>query len=71
MNEITRIYHEHHGIDGYRKMKIFLKRKNIYLSFPTVHKYMNKELKLYSIVQRKKVRYEKGKEYKTYPNLLK
>lgn len=34
-------------------MRVFLERKNIKLSALTVHKYMNKELKLYSIVRRK------------------
>ena len=40
-------------------MRVFLERKNIKLSAPTVHKYMNKELKLYSVVRRKKPNYEK------------
>ena len=35
LKEITTIYHEHNGVDGYRSMQIFLKRKHIYLSAPT------------------------------------
>lgn len=52
--EIQKIYHNHGGVDGYRSMRVFLERKNIRLSAPTVHKYMNKELGLLAIVRRKK-----------------
>lgn len=43
---INEIYHENNGILGYRQMKIFLARKGIFLSNLTVHKYMNKDMKL-------------------------
>lgn len=67
---IERIYHKHHGVDGYRSMRVFLRRENIELSNPTVHKYMNKELKLYSVVRRKKPNYEKGNPHKVFENLI-
>ena len=51
-------------------MRVFLERKNIKLSAPTVHKYMNKELKLYSVVRRKKPNYEKGTSHKIFDNLI-
>jgi len=52
--QIEEIYHSHNGIDGYRKMKIYLFRRKIKLSPLTVHKYMNTELQLRSVVRRKK-----------------
>ena len=51
-------------------MCIFLKRKHIHLSALTVHKYMNKELGLYSIVRPKKPSYVKGKPHKVFDNLI-
>jgi transposase InsO family protein len=50
-------------------MRIFLNRKSISLSNPTVHKYMN-ELGLRSIVVPKKPKYKKGDCYKKFDNLL-
>ena len=68
---IQEIYHEHNGVDGYRSMKVYLEGKGIKLSNLTVHKYMNKELKLSSIVRRKKPNYRKGKPHKIFDNLIK
>jgi putative transposase len=51
-------------------MRIFLNRKSIVLSKTTVHKYMNKELGLISIVKRKKPGYVKGHAHKVFQNLL-
>lgn len=51
-------------------MKVFLSRKGIILSKTTVHKYMNKELGLTSIIKRKKPDYVKGHVHKIFPNLL-
>ena len=45
-------------------MKVYLERKGIVLSRITVHKYMNKELGLVSIVRRKKPTYESGEAHK-------
>jgi transposase InsO family protein len=68
--EITDIYHKNDGVLGYRNMRVFLKRKNIHLSNPTIHKYMNTELGLMSVVRRKKPNYKKGDAHKTFSNLL-
>lgn len=68
--EIRKIYHDHGGVDGYRSMRVFLERKNIRLSAPTVHKYMNKELGLLAIVRRKKANHQMGKPHKVFPNLI-
>ena len=70
LNKITEIYHEAEGRLGHRKMRIFLLRKSIILSKTTVHKYMNKELGLTSIVVKKKPGYIKGQVHKVFPNLL-
>ena len=70
LTEIKKIYHENNGINGYRSMRVFLERKNIKLSAQTVHKYMNKELKLYSVVRRKKPNYEKRNTHKVFDNLI-
>lgn len=68
---IRQIYHELGGNLGYRFMKIFLDRKNIHLSNNTVHKYMNREMKLYYVPRRKKPGYKKCVQHKLFPNLLK
>ena len=70
LNTINVVYHDHNGVDGYRSMRVFLARKNIILSNPTVHKYMNKELHLYSIVCKKNYHYENGEAHKIFPNLI-
>lgn len=70
LTEIQNIYHEHEGVDGYRSMRVFLERKNIRLSAPTVHKYMNTELELYAIVRKKRPNYEKGTPHKVFDNLI-
>lgn len=70
LNEIKKIYHEHNGVDGYRSMKIYLQRKGICVSNLTVHKYMNCELGLNSIVRRKKPDYRKGTAHKVFDNIL-
>ena len=51
-------------------MPIFLVRKQIILSKTTIHKYMNKERKLYCICRRKKPGYKKGFAHKIFPNHL-
>lgn len=70
-NEIQKIYHDTEGKLGHRSMQIFLARKKIIISKTTVHKYMNKELGLTSIVKRRKPGYVKGHAHKVFPNLLK
>ena len=51
-------------------MKIYLARKGYSYSFTTIHKYMNVELGLHSIVRPKKPRQEQGKAHKVFENKL-
>ena len=67
---ISTIYHETNGILGYRTMKIFLERKGIFISNLTTHKYMNKELQIKSVTQKKKPNYKHGYEHKKFANLI-
>lgn len=69
--EIRDIYHELGGILGHRSMRVFLARKQIFLSKTTVHKYMNKELHLQCVCRRKRPGYQKGHAHTIFPNLLK
>lgn len=71
LEEITEIYHEHNGVDGYRRMKVYLERKGYNLSNLTIHKYMNDELRLYSIVRKKRPDYRKSTAHQVFDNLLK
>lgn len=68
--QIEEIYHSHNGVDGYRKMKIYLQRRLINLSLPTVQKYMNGDLHLRAVVRRKKPAYQKSSPHKIFPYLL-
>ena len=70
-DQIKEIYHSHNGVDGYRSMKVYLERKGYSYSLTTIHKYMNTELGLRSIVRPKKPRYEHGKPHKIFDNKLK
>ncbi len=70
LTEIERIYHGNNGVVGYRSMKVYLDRKSIHLSNLTVHRYMNKELRLKSIVRRKKHDYHYGEAHRKFDNLL-
>ena len=67
---IVSIYHKNHGILGYRQMKIFLEREGIRISCTTCHRYMNTELKLYSIRRRKRNINVTGKHHNAFDNLL-
>ena len=51
-------------------MKAYLECKGIVLSRITVHKYMNKELGLTSIVRCKNSTYEHGELHKKFDNLI-
>ena len=51
-------------------MRIYLARKGYFYSAATVHKYMNTELGLHSIVRPKKPGYEYGKPHKVFDNKL-
>lgn len=68
--QIREIYHSHNGVDGYRSMKVYLERKGYRYSMTTVHKYMNTELGLRSIVRPKKPGYEHGKAHKVFDNKI-
>ncbi len=70
LRTIERIYHDTEGKPGHRSIMIFLARKGVFLSKTTIHKYMNKELGLTSIVRRKRPGYVKGNPHKVFPNLL-
>ena len=52
-------------------MKVYLKRKGYSYSNTTVHKYMNTELGLRSVVRPKKPGYEHGNPHKVFDNKLK
>lgn len=68
--QIQEIYHIHNGVDGYRSMKVYLEHRGYSYSTATVHKYMNTELGLHSIVRPKKPEYEYGKPHKIFDNKL-
>jgi len=51
-------------------MTVYLARKGYQYSFATIHKYMNTELRLCSIVRPKKPDYEHGKPHKIFSNKL-
>ena len=69
--QIRDIYHNHNGVDGYRSMTAYLERRGYRYSRTTVHKYMNKELGLHSIVRPKKPGAKPGKPHKVFENKLK
>ena len=69
-DQIQEIYHLHNGVDGYRRMKIYLDRKGYHYSMSTVYTYMNIELNLHSIVRHKKPRYASGKTHKVFDNKI-
>ena len=69
--QIEEIYHSHNGIDGYRRMTVYLKRRGYHYSRTTIHTYMNQELGLRSIVRPKKRGTKPGKPHKVFDNLLK
>lgn len=70
MTQIRDIYHSHHGVDGYRSMTVYLARRGYHYSPATIHKYMNTELGLYSIVRPQKPDYEHGKPHRIFENKL-
>ena len=71
ISDITETYHERKGIPGYRLMTALLKSKGISISATTCHKYMNAELRLFSVTRRHKPGYRKGAAHKVFDNLLK
>ena len=67
---IREIYHAHNGVAGYRTMTVYLARRGCHYSAITVHKYMNTEMRLYSLVRPKKPGYRRGKPHKVFENKL-
>ena len=68
--QIQEIYHQHNGVDGYRSMTVYLSRRGYHYSSLTIHKYMNVELGLRSIVRPKKPDDQHGKPHKVFENRL-
>ena len=68
--KIQDIYHRHNGVDGYRRMAAYLKQEGYNRSFTTIHKYMNTELGLRSIVRPKKPWIKPEKPHKVFENRL-
>ena len=58
------------GVDDYRSIHFYLGREGYNISLLTVHKYMNKELGLYSISRKRKPDYEYGTPHKVFDNKL-
>lgn len=69
-SQIRDIYHEHKGVDGYRAMTVYLARRGYHYNPTTIHKYMNTEMKLFSIVRPKKLGNEHGRPHKVFENKL-
>ena len=69
-SEIEKIYHEHNGVDGYRSMTVYLSRRGYAYSTTTIHKDMNVEMGLCSIVRPKKPDYKPGTPHKVFENKL-
>ena len=68
--QIDEIYHQHNGVDGYRSMAVYLSRRGYNYRPTNIHKYMNVEMGLRSIVRPKKPDYEHGKPHKVFENRL-
>lgn len=51
-------------------MTVYLARRGYHYSPTTIHKYMNTEMKLFSVVRPKKPCYEHGKQHKVFENKL-
>lgn len=69
--QLEEIYHSHNGVDGYRSMVIYLKRRGYRYSSTTIYQYMNVELGLRSIVRPKKSGTKPEKPHKIVENKLK
>ena len=59
-----------HKVDGYRSMTAYLERRGYSYSQTTIHKYMNGELGLHSIVRPKRPGTKPGKPHKVFDNKL-
>lgn len=70
LEKITEVYHENGGTQGYRMMRELLKARGIYLSPPTMHKYMNRILGMRSTARKRRPDYKKGEQHKKVPNIV-
>ena len=66
---LVETYHKHNGIPGYRVLTSYLMQQGYHISPLTTYKYM-KELKIRSVVRRKKPKYVKGEAHKVFENKL-
>ncbi len=69
-SQIEALYHQYNGTPGYRSITVYLERKGYQYSPATIHRYMNQELGLHSIVRPKRPGYERGKPHKVFENKL-
>ena len=69
--QIEEIYHSHNGVDGYRSMTFYLERRGYGYSAATIHRYMDTELGLRSVVRPKKPDHGYSKPHKVFENKLK
>src|SRR5699024_10746468 len=67
--EIRKIFHEHKGRYGYRRVTMALRNRGFFLNHKTVQRLM-KEMGLVGRVRMKKYRSYKGEQGTTAPNLL-
>jgi transposase InsO family protein len=67
--KIVEVYHKANGVPGYRMMRNLLVPYGFIYCNATIYKYMQ-DLRLRSIVRRKRPDYRKGKVNKVFPNLL-
>ena len=58
-------------MDGYRSMAVYLGREGYRYSATTIHKYMNTQMGLRSVVRPKKPGIKPGKSHKVFENRLK
>lgn len=70
LSQIEQIYHNHNGVAGYRQMTKYLADEGLKYSLTNIHKYMNKEMKLQSIVRPEKIKYRPEKAYHIFDNKL-
>lgn len=68
--QIRDIYRAHNGVAGYRTMTVYLARRGCHYSVVTVHKYMNTEMGLRSLVRPKKPSYRRREPNKIFENKL-
>jgi len=66
---IERIYHKHKGRLGYRRITILLRQSGLVINHKTVLRLMG-ELKLKSLIRRKKYKSYRGEQGKIAPNIL-